>query len=234
MKYKILLILVIGTIITTGIYFNLDHSKKNLLALGDGISLGMTPYQVEGYDFNDYLVDYLQKENKLNHYFRYFNETDETATSLNNKIDNNISNRENQKRIKQAIKQADIITIALGMDELNNYASKNYLGSTKIRGFLNKYEEVLAKIRKLNDKYIYVIGLYDTNQINSTKITKINNELKRICQKNKIYFIDISDIKNNSEYFPLTNSYYFNYRGHQEIFQKIKEKLEKAVFTLAK
>ncbi len=225
MKFKILLISLLGIIITSIIYFSIDKSKLSLLALGDGLSKGMTAYNVEGYDFNDYLVEYLNEQNNLEHYYRNFNETDETVTNLLNKIDNNISSLESNIKIKQAIKTADIITISLGMDELNNYALKNNLGSTKIKGYLNKIQELFAKVRSLNDKKIFVISLYSSKQINKDKILKINTELAKLCQKNKLVFIDISDIRKNSEYFTKPNNYYPNYKGQEYIFEKIKNNL---------
>lgn len=226
MKYKILIILIIGTIIASAIYFNIDNSKVNLLTLGDGLSTGMTAYHVEGYDFNDYLIEYLNEDNKLENYYKSFNEIDETVTNLINKINNNISGVEEKTKIKQAIKEADIITIALGMDELNNYASKNNLGSTKINGYLKKYEELLKLIRALNDKKIFIIGLYSSNKINQTKIEKINAELQNLANTYKTEFIDISTIIEHKEFFTLNNNYYINYRGQKYIFEIIKNKLE--------
>lgn len=222
MKYKILIILILGTIITSFIYFHVDKSKQNLLALGDGISTGMTAYHVEGYDFNDYFVEYLNENNQLDTYYRLFNETDETVSNLINKINNNITSMDTNIKIKQAIKEADIITIALGMDELNNYAAKNNLGSTKMNGFINKYQELLTYLRSLNNKKIYVISLYPSKLINSTKIDKINKELKTICEKNAINFIDISNMNQGKEFFSVPNNYYTNYKGQKYIFEKIK------------
>lgn len=226
MKYKILIILLIGTILTSAIYFNSEKNEINLLALGDGISTGMTSYHVEGYDFNDYLTEYLNKSKNLNKYYKFFNETDETLNTLITKIDNNVNDIEQKIKIKQAIKKANIITLAIGMDELNNYASKNNLGSTKINGFLKKYDELLKKIRNLNDKKIYVIGLYNSNKINISKIEKINIELEKITKKYNCEFIDIENITEYKKYFNLSNNYYLNYKGQKYIYEIIKNKIE--------
>ncbi len=232
MKYKILLIIFLGTLFTTFIYAHIDKDNLNLLALGDGISTGMTPYQVEGYNYNDYLRDYLHDQNQLENYYKNFNEIDETASHLENKITNNIENIDKKIKLKQAIKEADIITISLGMDELNNYAKKNNLGSTKINGYLKKYEEILKMIRKLNDKTIYMIGLYQTNLINDTKINKINEELKNLSKQYHLVFIDISTIKEHKEFFINNKNYYLNYKGQEYIFNKIKENIEQTTFLM--
>ena len=231
MKQKIGLTLILGIIITTIIYFNIDKDTLNFLALGDGISTGMTAYHIEGYDFNDYLTEYLNENNNLEHYYKTFNETDESVTSLLNKINNNVESLERKIKIKQAIKQADIITIALGMDELNNYVLKNNLGSTKINGYLNKFSELLKILRNLNNKKIFVIGLYSSTHINKKTVEKINTELERLVKKEQAEFINISEITENSNFFPVKNNYYLNYKGQEYIYNKIKEKLEKNLPT---
>lgn len=223
MKYKIAIIILSGIILTSIIYCYTTKEKINVLALGDGISTGMTIYHVEGYDYNEYLTEMLNEENNLDNYYRYFNEIDETASNLVTKINNNMTSIDKKIKLKQAIKEADIITISLGMDELNNYAKKNTLGSTKINGFLNKYEEVINIIRKLNDKKIYVIGLYASHLVNSSKISKINQELEKICQRYNSTFINIEEITEHQEFFLQKNNYYPNYKGQEFIYNKIKE-----------
>lgn len=226
MKYKILIIITLGTIFTSIIYFHTDKDNLNVLVLGDGISTGMTSYHIEGYDYNEYLIEYLNENNKLENYYKNFNEVDETASNLVNKLNNNIENIEKKIKLKQAVKEADIITITLGMDELNNYAKKNNLGSTKINGYLSKYKEVLTILRKLNNKKIYLISLYETNLVNKTKIKKINEELQKLCNQNNITYINIEDITANKEFFTTKNEYYLNYKGQKYIFNKIKDTLE--------
>ncbi len=227
MKYKIGIIILLGTIITFFIYFHTKEEGINVLALGDGLSLGMTVYHVEGYDYNEYLTEYLNEQNKLGSYFKYFNEVDETASNLVTKINNNIPSIDKKIKLKQAIKEADIITISLGMDELNNYAKKNTLGKTKINGYLNKYEEILSTIKKVNNKKIYMIGLYESNLINKSKIEKINEELKKLAQKYNAKYIDITDLAEHQEFFIQKRNYYVNYKGQEFIFNKIKDTLEK-------
>ncbi len=204
----------------------------NLLALGDGLSTGMTPYQVEGYNFNDYLRDDLHEQKQLEHYYKNFNEIDETAASLLTKINNNVENIDHKIKIKQAIKEADIITLALGMDELNNYAKKNTLGSTKINGFLKKYEDVLKEIRKLNDKKVYMLSLYPTHFINETKVKKINEQLSNLAKQYKIVFVDISNLYQHNDFFLNKKNYYINYKGQEFIFYKIKESSEISTMLL--
>ena len=227
MKFKIAIIILCGTLITVFIYFHTNNNGIDFLSLGDGIASGMTPYHVEGYDFNDYLSDFLNEKETLKKYYKNFGETDETINSLLNKLNTNISGSDSKIKIKQAIKDSEIITIALGMDELNTYASKKLLSFSKINNFINKYDELLQNIIKLNKKNIIVISLYETNILKKSKISLINEELKNLCSKYEITFIDITDIINNKDYFTDPKSYYINYKGQKYIFEKIKNVINK-------
>lgn len=232
MKYKIACIIILSILFTSIIYLNTKKDKIDILALGDGLATGMTIYHVEGYDYNEYLAEYFNENNKLDHYYKYFSEVDESASSLINKINNNIESIDQKIKIKQAIKEADIITITLGMDELNNYSKKNLLGTTKITGFLNKYEEIIKEIRKLNNKNIYIIGLYESKLINQTKISKINQEIKKLASSYNLVFVDIEDLVEKNEFFNQKNNYYMNYKGQEYIFNKIKHTFEKNAISI--
>lgn len=231
MKYKIIIIIFLSTLFTILIYHLTDKDNLNLLALGDGISTGMTPYNIEAYNYNDYLVEYLKNNKKLE-YFYNFNEIEETATTLLTKINNNELNKNKKIKIKQAIKEANIITIALGMEELNNYAKKTTLGTSKINAFLSKYEEILKEIRKLNNNKIFIIGLYSKENLNLNKVSKINEEIKKLANSYNCIFIDITDFKDNEDYFNNNKDFYINYKGEREIFTRIINILEGQVINI--
>ncbi len=59
-RYKLLLIILIGAILTIFINSLRVTSKTNLTSIGDGFSIGMTPYNVAGTSFNDYLKEKLE------------------------------------------------------------------------------------------------------------------------------------------------------------------------------
>ena len=68
MKKKILILTLIGTIISVIIYFYTKSDEITIVALGDGLSLGMTPYEIEGMSFNDYLKEDYKEKYKLKKY----------------------------------------------------------------------------------------------------------------------------------------------------------------------
>ena len=61
-RYKLILIIVLGAILTFIINSLRVSSKTNFMAIGDGFSVGMTPYNVAGTSFNDYLAEKLENK----------------------------------------------------------------------------------------------------------------------------------------------------------------------------
>ena len=88
-RYQLLLIIVIGGIFTIIINSTSITSKISLVALGDGLSLGMTPYNVAGNSFNDYLKEELENKNKLDNYNNEFSKEDLTIHELNEFLEDN-------------------------------------------------------------------------------------------------------------------------------------------------
>ena len=67
-RYKLLLIILIGAILTFIINSLRITTKTNFVAIGDGVSIGMTPYNVAGKSFNDYFKEKLELKNDLASY----------------------------------------------------------------------------------------------------------------------------------------------------------------------
>ncbi len=222
MKKKLILTILFGTIVTFFIYKQLYHESINIVALGDGISTGETAYNVTGYSFNDYIRDYYEEKSVVKEYRKEFAIKNETSETFKTKLNNNYVLESTNTKIQQAIAQAKIVTIALGMDELNQ---KNNT-SKEIETYLNNMEKILKVIRIYNDKQIVLISLYQTDKLTKEEVKDINNKLKELCTENSITFIDIENIINNKEYFFNDKSYYLNYKGHRYISEQIVNELK--------
>ncbi len=223
MKKKIILTIIMGIIITFVIYKNFYHERMNIIALGDGLSLGETAYNVQGYSFNDYIRDYYEENSILEEYITEFANLEETSDTLKMKLKNNYTLESTSISIQQANSKARILTIALGMYELNK---KQELKTKDIETYLNNMEKILNFLRIYNDKKIFLISLYPSSKIKIEKISKINEGLKEICKKYNIEFIDIEDIVQKKEFFFNEESYYLNYKGHRYISEQIIERLK--------
>lgn len=221
MKKKILIIMTIGIICTFFIYQSNNEHKTYFLSLGDGLSTGMTAYHINGYNYNDYIRDELEKNEKLEKYIYQFSKEDQTVENLITCIENNYKIEELNVTIQQALSKSKLITIAIGLDELAKLSLKEPLPSKEKEDFKKDMEKLIRLIRNFNDNKIYLIGIYKAYNLKDNDITEINNSLKEIAKNNKIIFIDISDLTTNNDYFLLNNSYYLSYKGHKEIARRI-------------
>lgn len=223
MKKKIIAIAFLGAILSVIIYFFTQSSEITITSIGDGFSLGMTPYGIEGLSFNDYLKeDYLTKH-ELKNYIHEFASSGKTVKELIYEIKENKAMiiKDETIEIKQAINQADILTIAIGMDELANIKITNQIKEE----YLHDMEELLSMIKMLNDKKVIVISLYTWGKNDFLTIEKINASLRDIALTNGFYFIDINKILMNKEYYLTKDSYYINYLGHKAIYNELKRDL---------
>lgn len=222
MKKKIILIALLGGILSIIIYFFTQNNELTIMSIGDGLSSGETPYGIEGYSFNDYLKeDYLTKHN-LKDYIEYAI-PNKTIKELIYEIKENkeINLKSKKIEIKQAINKADILTIAIGMDELVNVKITNQIKNE----YLHDLEELLSMIKVLNQKKVVIISLYTWGKNDLLTIEKLNASIRDISLSNSFLFIDINKILMDKEYYLTTDSYYINYIGHKRIYEEIKKVL---------
>ena len=222
MKKIILLTIIIGAISTFLIYKNFYHEDMNIVALGDGIALGETAFNVQGYSYNDYLKDYYEENSILKEYITEFAEVEETTKTLLLKLQTNYTLETTNTSITQAISKAKILTLSLGMYELNN---KKELTTAIVDEYLSNMEKILKFFRIYNKKSIVVLSLYPTTKIKEEQIKKINDHLEKTCKNYEIKFIDIKNISQIPNYFFMKDNYYFNYKGHRYISEKILENI---------
>lgn len=221
-RYKLLIIIITGAILTFVINSFTKEEKIYFTALGDGIALGMTPYDMVGYSFNDYYEESLSSKRKLANYNNEFIEQDLTIEKLQEDLEKNIRGEKTNIPIKQTLAKANIITIAIGMDEMIDYTVKNKLDDERIDEYIKRYEIFLNNVRTFNDNDIVIIGLYSDYNFDKNTVYDINNRLKEMAFKYDCQFLDISAIALNQDYH-LNTSYYLNYKGQQAIYKQIKK-----------
>lgn len=223
MKKKIILIALLGGILSVIIYFFTQNNEITLVSIGDGLSLGMTPYGIDGISFNDYLKEDYELQHNLKTYIHEFASTGKTIKELIYEIKENktIAIKNEKIEIKQAINQANILTIAIGMDELANTKITKEIKNE----YLHDLEELLSMIKLLNKNKVVIISLYKWGKNDLLTIEKINASIRDIALTNNFLFIDINKILMNNKYYLTSDSYYINYLGHQAIYKEIKKLL---------
>lgn len=222
MKKKLILISLLGGILSVIIYFFTQNNEIIITTIGDGLTSGMTSYGIEGFSFNDYLKEDYTNKHELNNYIEYAN-TNQTVKELIYDIKENKKVKMLQKEIelKQAISKADILTIAIGMDELANIKINRAIKEE----FLHDMDELLSMIKMLNQNKVIVVGLYTWGKNDFLTIEKLNASLRDIALTNGFEFIDINKIMMEKNYYLTTDSYYINYLGHKRIYEEMKKVL---------
>lgn len=221
MKKKILIITLLGAIISILIYFYTKNDEITIVSLGDGLAIGMTPYNIKGYSYNDYLKEHYENIHQLKNYIPEFAEAGTTTKELIYKIKENksLTTKEETIDIKHAINEANILTLAIGMDELH---SKKFTREV-ITEYQKDLTELLNLIKTLNYNTVIIIGLYPTNNREILTIAKLNAYIRDIALSNNFLYLDITSIKDHPEYFLNPQSYYINYQGHSYIYHEIKQ-----------
>lgn len=220
MKKKIIIIALLGSILSIIIYFYTRKEEINIVSLGDGISIGMTPYNIEGYSYNDYLKNTYDNIHKLNKYYE-FGSFGKTARELIYEIKENKTKsfKDDKIEIQRAINEADILTISIGMDEL----SEDKITKQMILEYEDDIKELFSMINMLNNKEVFIIGLYTIKKEELASIERLNAILREEAINNNFIFIDITNIVNKKEYYLDSKSYYINYQGHLAIYNEIKK-----------
>lgn len=224
-RYKLLLIILLGASATFLINFITFKNKINLVSLGDGFSLGMTPYNVAGPSFNDYLKENLESQKKLDNYNNEFSQSHLRIHELNDYLEDNALGKFTRIPIKQTIASADIITLSIGLDEFADLSIQNNLSTEAMDNYLKEIEIFLQTIREFYDKKIIMVGLYPAYKFDQKDAIEINNSLKKICGKYDTYFLDIIAYYLNDSYYLDKTSYYLNYQAHKKIANDLTKML---------
>ena len=219
-RYKLLLIIVIGAALTILINCITIKNKVTIVSLGDGLSLGFTPYNVAGPSFNDYLRDYAEQKNILDNYNHEFSIINLTIHELNELLEDNTLGDFSKTPIKQIIASADIITLCIGLDEFSFLSTKKNLTTATKENYLKEMTLFLKSIREFYDKKIIVVGLYPCVDFSQREAIEINQKLQKIAGTYNAHFLDIIAYQLNPQYV-FNNSYYLNYLGHQKIAENL-------------
>jgi len=184
---KLILIILISSLFIYFIYIITDHTKLNILSIGDLYSNGYN----DGFypSYNDYFKDYLKKFD--NYDVLALNNTTELFDFIND------NNELNNKHIKKIIKDSNLIIINTGIQELNSV--DNNVNSNYINNYLSTYEKLINVIYKLNHNLL-IVNLPKDLKISNKYRLIINDYYDGLANKYHINIIDIrnEDIKNTN------------------------------------
>lgn len=218
---KIILILILFLSIWF-IYNNTIDDRINYLVLGNDLSIGDDNYSL-------YVKDYLNSKNILGNYNTSFVDLDLRITDLINKIKYNDSVVINDKTvgINMLLKNADIITISIGMNELYYKLSINNENIyTYMKDMVNDLEVLFNLINRYNKKRVFVINYYNTNKYNKDIFNYLNYYLEELCKKEDFEYVDVSEVlDNNIINYENSGNFYLNRYGNKLIGDFIVDRL---------
>lgn len=234
MKKIIIIILIFFS--TFIIYKANDDNLIDYMNIGDSISLGINSYGNQTFGYNDYLKSYLENNNLLHKYNSYYSKKDYKITELINDIDNNktIIYDDKSYNIKKELREADLITISIGMDNLIKIFDKDLKSFASVKKEIDnmcyEMESLIKNIKSLSKNKIVLIGYYNPYQDkeNINKVFEyINKEYERISNKYSIIYINIDkEISYNLELLPNINDYHLISKGYLKIANKIIKSIE--------
>jgi len=187
-----------------------DHELKYVL-IGD--NLVNNPYILKN---TDYRNDFVNNDYRIIDLLRVIQYNEEILVD-----DNYIS-------IHQQLREADILIISIGMNDIYYKLNSN---SKDIYAYVNKMIDNLKKLIQIINKYdykrVYFMGYYN-NDDNQTLFRYLNYNIKKIANNNEICFIDTDKIIEKGEKIGnnVTN-WELNDNGYKKIYNFIVENLEK-------
>ena len=217
------------------IYKTNEENLIDYMSLGDSISLGINSYGNKTYGYNDYIKNYLENNNLMHKYNNIFSNNNYTIKQLIDDIDNNKNILYDDKtyNIKHELREADLLTLSIGMDNIVKILNKKNIEFNNIKAELddtiNQMDILIKKVTELSKSKIILIGYYNPTNKYDSNIDKIfaylNSEYQKIAKKYNINYVDIyNSIKNNSSFLPNEYDYHLTSRGYLKISQEIIEK----------
>lgn len=201
------------------VYNVTEDNRVNYMAIGDGIVFG----------YKDLISDYLMDSKRLDNFNDSFVNCDYRITDLINKIKyNDYVVLDNERvYINQVLKEADIITLSIGNNELYYKISLNNEGIYEyIENMLYDMDILFKEINRYNHRLVFVTGVYNYFGGNSDLIDYVNLKIERMAIEEGFVFIDIDFLNNRYDFFDETKGIWPNMSGYNKIFQIILEKMK--------
>lgn len=203
MKIKKILVISITIFLVFLIYLTTLDKKVYLLSLSTNSSFDLLNTADDKKDYNKIINNYLKKKDKLEKNINYFVDSKDRITDIIYKIQDNytIDIKGKKQTIKNALIKADLLTIDIGINELqsmlllkNNTINEIY---EYIDELIDDYEKLLKLLREYCKEDIVVIGYYSSDYNYEKYINYFNKKLNEIVKENNIIFIDTNEMYEN-------------------------------------
>lgn len=221
---KILLILVVVLTVFLIYLFNIDNKIYYL-------SINSYTNNEDNSDYSERVENYLLSNNKLEISINDFSKDNYLISDLINDIKNNKKIKVNNKKttLKNSLIKADLFTLFIGMNELNNniLLSNNSLKKyTYVDNIIVELDTLLSLVREYCKEDIFIIGVYYPNIEYDKDLVDLysyyNDSYKQLANKYNIKYIDLYNVfLENSEYLSSTEVFIPSLKGYKYISEQI-------------
>ena len=197
-----------------------NNEPAHYLALGDSLAAGLNENNMIVKGYTGELAEWLEKDSLLASYNRAFAIPGYKTENILKDLEDNIENHENVK-ILDAIKQADIITLTIGANDVLSGVKTNADGTitfnaeeigSLIKTASQNLDKILKTIKETNSTAdVFVMGLYNPKpQLVNDKpildyfVNQVDLAIQKVTVDNVYYFIPVKEIidANSKEYLP--------------------------------
>lgn len=203
MKIKKILVISITIFLVFLIYLATLDKKVYFVSLSTNNSFDLLNTVDDKKDYNKIINKYLKNKEKLEKNINCFVDSKDRITDILDKIQDNysIDIKGKKQTIKNALIKADLLTIDIGINELqsmlllkNNTINEIY---EYIDELIDDYEKLLKLLREYCKEDIVVLGYYSSDYNYEKYINYFNKKLNEIAKENNIIFIDTNEMYQN-------------------------------------
>ncbi len=223
---KILLMLIIFVAVFLIYLFNIDN-KIYYLSLES-----FNEFNEENGDYDESVINYLSINNKLEKAVVEFSKNNYLINDLANDIRENKKIKINNKNItlKNALIKADLVTIFVGMNEINNKSLLSKNNDLKQYNYIDNLLTELDKLLSLTREYckedIFIIGVYYPYQEYQAGLVDLfsyyNERYKDLASKYNMKYIDIyNTFLENTSYLSSNDNNSPSLKGYKYISDQI-------------
>ena len=232
---KKILILIIFSFCVFIIFLFASNSKINYLSIGDTLIKGVNSYNVIGYGYNDYVKNYLRKNNMLRDFNNHYYNNSIIAFTEDIKNNKTIIINDREYYFKKILRESDLVVITLGMDEFAYYYNLN-----DVESIYQNFDKMILNIEDFLDEVllyakndIIFVGYYNPTLIYNSDVDElfyyIDNKLLSLMEQNKIKYISVYEKIKGGNYLEGDN-YHLNSKGYLVIANEIIEYIEKNIY----
>ncbi|WP_051405098.1 S-layer homology domain-containing protein [Bacillus cihuensis] len=210
------------------------------LSLGDSLAAGMTPEKGISSGYSDMTADYLKGKNSLATYSKEFAVPGYTTQNV-------LDDLTVKSELREAVKQANLITISAGANDLLKIAKldaeKNILildpaaVKSTLQTLAKNYTMILQTIKELNpNASVYVMGYYypfpylsDAQKPQLIELTKTLNQTIQLTISEGATFVQVYDKfgDDTKKYLPNPENIHPNQEGYKLMSDALIEMIAK-------